>query len=173
MHDLNQDMDESSIHLPIDEEGFSDLATMHDLNQDMDDSSIHLAIDDEDFIEIMNLLAQGDNAPLLVQDESAPKTGSRNLNSVDSMSIQKTRGIRAPRSTRGSKVGIADVVYQLYAHICQHGEFDINSDYDDVFKTLPRTPIKQRIYDAVRWLESFGLVERRADKFKFKVFLVV
>lgn len=111
---------------------------------------------DEDFREIINLLAGGDDAP---------KKRTRDFNLIDSTSIRASRAIQV------QGVGLSDIVYLLYAHIRQHREFDIHSDDDTVFKIFQCKPEKRRIYDAVRWLESFGLVKRGGAFFKSKVFL--
>ena len=114
-----------------------------------------LADEDEDFKWMLHLLAQDEE-----ESQSQP-------------SLCHHDGAVADHVKKGRKQGciLRHVVQVIYDHLLNHGKYNIHQDRHTVFWRLKKIPDKRRIYEAVRWLESFDLA-RRGCVDKSNVFIV-
>ena len=68
---------------------------------------------------------------------------------------------RTQKADQNRQIFLCEVTRAMYRYLNDHGEANLT---DDSFLMRLGNPDNRRVYDAVRWLEGFGLVEREKIK---------
>ena len=106
---------------------------------------------DKDFKKVLCLLAQDDVEPRRPVKKEIRAASSTSDGVVEYR--QKKGGRR-----QGNSLSVT--LQCIHEHLQKYGEYNIHMDSGKVFKRLESKPDRRRIYDAVRWLEGFGLAKR-------------
>ena len=129
-------------------------------------------LDEDYFNEIIDLLAEDETAP-------TPKSKRKEHKPSPALHAQSITAVKRKQSvvttttkcmvdkkghTKKTRKGITlcAISKSIHDHLKKYGKYNIHTDTDKVFQQIEnhKKPDLRRIYDAVRWLESFGLARR-------------